>query len=68
MPQETETIEFYDKESSIYSLKRYDSEMIDFTQFYFRKRLSYVLKFLEKTIENKKDLTLLEVGCAGDWN
>ncbi|MDB5194400.1 MAG: hypothetical protein JWN50_414 [Parcubacteria group bacterium] len=59
-----EAITYYDKESSVYSEKRYDSEMVDFTQFYFRKRLAYVLGYVRKAGEGKRGLDLLEVGCA----
>lgn len=61
---EKETIKFYDGESTYYTLKRYEIPMIDFTQFYFRKRLAIVLKYIREATNEKKGLDLLEVGCA----
>lgn len=59
-----EIINFYNKESVSYSDKRYESKMVDFTQFYFRKRLSIALNFLKEGINGRSGLNLLEIGCA----
>lgn len=56
--------DFYDKESGIYSIKRYPEVPISYTQFFFRERLRLVMKILRDECAGKTDLSLLEIGCA----
>jgi hypothetical protein len=55
---------FYNAESARYSSSRYPKQSITFTQFFFKKRLAIVLNEIGKITNNKKELSLLEVGCA----
>lgn len=55
--------EYYNKESTQYSRKRYPDVSTDYRHFFFKKRLSLLLTILDSiSRENKK--TLLEIGCA----
>lgn len=56
--------EFYNKESAVYSEKRYPTVPISYTQFFFKERLRLTLKALKKYIGDKHNLSLLETGCA----
>ena len=56
--------EYYNKESSYYSDKRYPDISRDYTHFFFKKRLSILLNILKKISCRKKGQNLLEVGCA----
>ncbi|MDQ3014277.1 MAG: class I SAM-dependent methyltransferase [bacterium] len=55
---------FYNKESIIYSEKRYPVVVTDYIQFFFKTRLRFVLEYLTKNTYGKQRLTLLEIGCA----
>lgn len=57
-------VNFYDRESVDYSGKRYPKKTSSYTQFFFRKRLSIVLKFLDSIVTDRRDISLLEIGCA----
>ncbi len=57
-------VNFYDKESGTYSDKRYPKIVSSYNQFFFTERLRLVLKMLDKNISEKKNLSLLEIGCA----
>ena len=57
-------VNFYDKESGTYSDKRYPKIVSSYNQFFFTERLRIVLKMLDKNISEKKNLSLLEIGCA----
>ncbi len=62
--------EFYDKASKDYSNQRYNSISKSYIQFFFKRRLKIVLKFIEKEfarntgIDKGEKLRLLESGCA----
>lgn len=58
------TSDFYNKESLVYSNKRYDGVSDTYVKFFFKKRLSILLSYFENYICDKDDLSLLEVGCA----
>jgi glycosyltransferase involved in cell wall biosynthesis/SAM-dependent methyltransferase len=69
----TKDRDFYDKESSKYSDKRYPKTDTDYTHFFFKRRLSIALSILEKVISSRPKIhssgrpalpSLLEVGCA----
>jgi SAM-dependent methyltransferase len=56
---------FYNRESAQYSSKRYPAVPRSYTQFFFKRRLSIAKKFVAKIIAlEKRELSLLEVGCA----
>jgi ubiquinone/menaquinone biosynthesis C-methylase UbiE len=55
---------YYDQESNRYSQKRYEGDTKTYVQFFYKNRRDTVLKLISKIIEGKKDLTLLDVGCA----
>lgn len=60
-----ETIDFYDKESSNYSEKRYPPVTVSYTQYLFKKRLEIFLSMLERINEKlPPHATILEIGCA----
>ena len=56
--------EFYDKESSLYSIRRYPERNTDYNHFFFKHRLDITLDILKKLIPSMKSPKLLEVGCA----
>ncbi len=56
--------EFYNKESSIYSEKRYPEVAKSYTQFFFKERLTCTLEYLRELIQSKNNVSLLEIGCA----
>ena len=56
--------DFYNKESAIYSAKRYPERATDYTHFFFKKRLSMAESLLRQAFQGKKGLRLLEIGCA----
>ena len=59
------TTQYYDKESSSYSHKRYDGQLLTYVQFLFRQRLSIFLDYLTTILSDKTDnLSLIEIGCA----
>jgi 2-polyprenyl-3-methyl-5-hydroxy-6-metoxy-1,4-benzoquinol methylase len=57
-------IDFYNQESTQYSKKRYEGKTESYTQFFFKKRLSIVLDFINYILSKKSNLDLLEIGCA----
>jgi len=60
-----DTVEFYNKESAVYTQKRYPKKLLSYSQYIFKKRLAIFIDMLE-TIEKQlpQDATLLEMGCA----
>ncbi len=56
--------DFYNKESEKYSSKRYPENASSYIQFFFKKRLNLVLNMLKKVLDDRKELKLLEIGCA----
>jgi SAM-dependent methyltransferase len=56
--------DFYNKESSFYSSKRYPLVPSNYAQFFFKRRLKYVLKYLVDIFKEKDGLNILEIGCA----
>jgi len=62
--QRSDIISFYDEESIGYSKKRYEGPAVTYTQFFFKNRLAIVLRELAILLANKRDLRLLDVGCA----
>lgn len=55
--------DFYNKESIVYSQKRYPKLANSFTTFFFKKKLAIVIDYL-CDIPKKEDLSFLEIGCA----
>jgi SAM-dependent methyltransferase len=55
---------FYNAESVVYSQKRYPEKTIDYIHYFFKKRLAIVLDLIEETSIQRRDLRLLEIGCA----
>lgn len=55
---------FYNKESPIYSGKRYPKKILSYTQFFFKERLRIVINKLVKNRSERDHLKLLEIGCA----
>ena len=64
--------EFFDKESPIYSAKRYVEAPTNYTQYFFGRRLKVILDMVAEIAEESRakvampeqKLSLLEVGCA----
>lgn len=56
--------QFYNKESAIYSEKRYPKNATNYIQFFFKERLRLTIAELKKSIKDRQDLSLLEIGCA----
>lgn len=60
-----ETADFYDRESSIYSAKRYPKVTISFIQYLFKKRMEVFLDMLEESLGDlPENPTMLEIGSA----
>jgi len=60
-----ETINFYDKESGIYTVKRYPNQIESYTQYIFRRRLNILLSFLKKSEQVIPiNSSVFEIGCA----
>ncbi len=59
------TIDYYNKESTEYTAKRYPSITKSFIQYMFKQRLALLLSSI-KRIEKKlsPDATILDIGCA----
>jgi 2-polyprenyl-3-methyl-5-hydroxy-6-metoxy-1,4-benzoquinol methylase len=57
-------IEYYNKESSQYSKKRYPEVETEYVHFLFKKRLDISIKMLKTIVKSRKNLELLEIGCA----
>lgn len=55
--------DFYNKESLVYSEKRYPKIANNFITFFFKKRLDAVIDYL-RYIPKKEELSFLEIGCA----
>lgn len=55
---------FYNAESGIYADKRYPAKTTDYIHYFFKKRLAIVLSLVEKYSVDKRNLKLLEIGCA----
>jgi SAM-dependent methyltransferase len=59
-----ETIEFYDRESSFYSQKRYPDITSNFTQYLFKARRDIFLNMLFDVLTSTPNPSMLEIGCA----
>jgi SAM-dependent methyltransferase len=57
-------LDYYQKEGSVYSDKRYPELDTDYVHFFFKRRLTLLIMFLESVLKDKKDQEILEVGCA----
>lgn len=55
---------FYNKESSIYSAKRYPERATNYVQYFFKRRLAISCNALSNYLGDRKGLNLLEIGCA----
>lgn len=55
---------FYDKESVLYSQKRYEGVTDTYVKFLFNKRLNILLGYLNRIIDKNSQYLLLDVGCA----
>lgn len=55
---------FYDRESSVYSEKRYPEKAKTYTQFFFKKRLEIAIGEIARSVGSRSNLSLLEIGCA----
>lgn len=58
---------YYDQESLRYSKKRYPESATTYTQFLFKERLAHLLRLLQESFANRRDLELLEIGCADGY-
>jgi len=56
--------DFYDDESHKYSIKRYPARSIDYTHSFYLGRLALTKKLLKSIVNDRKGLSVLEVGCA----
>lgn len=56
--------DFYNKESIVYSEKRYPEIAETYTQFFFKERLRLILEKVSVYIESTRGLRFLEIGCA----
>jgi SAM-dependent methyltransferase len=56
--------DFYDRESSVYSSKRYSGKTATYIQFFFKKRLAITLGMLKYFLRSGSSRLLLEIGCA----
>jgi 2-polyprenyl-3-methyl-5-hydroxy-6-metoxy-1,4-benzoquinol methylase len=56
--------EFYNKESTVYSEKRYPKVATSYTQFFFKERLKHTLLELQKNTVGIHECSLFEIGCA----
>lgn len=60
-----ETVDFYDKESSVYTTKRYPKVTQSYIQYLFKKRMSLFLDMLDGALSVLPEHpTMLEIGCA----
>ena len=57
-------VDFYNKESSQYSKKRYEGQTVTYFQFLFKRRRELFLAFVHQIEASFKDSTALEIGCA----
>jgi len=57
-------LDYYQKEGEVYSDKRYPEIDTDYVHFFFKRRLTLLIMFLESVLKDKKDQEILEVGCA----
>lgn len=55
---------FYNAESLKYSSKRYPDKANTFTQFFFKERLRITLSVLQQLLNGRRNVSLLEIGCA----
>lgn len=55
---------YYNKESLVYSKKRYPKRATYFVHFLFKKRLQILIESIQSVIKKRKGLSLLEIGCA----
>lgn len=56
--------DFYDKESSTYSDKRYPKKPATYAQFFFTERLKETLDILARHIGTRRNISFLDIGCA----
>lgn len=61
---EDKKIDFYNHESTQYSRKRYGDKAESYTQFFFNRRRQIVIELIKSVINNKKNLSLLDIACA----
>ncbi len=64
MIENNQTVRFYNDESSVYSDKRYNGSTNTYVQFFFQQRRKIVLNLLKDILKDKKDLSLIDIGCA----
>jgi len=64
MEADKKVIKFYNTESEHYSDRRYKGDTETYVQYFFKQRRDIVLKMLSGIIENKSDLSLLDIACA----
>lgn len=58
-------VDFYNKESRLYSEKRYLGPTDNFIKYFFRRRLSILLEFVKREASgHQRGLSLLDIGCA----
>jgi glycosyltransferase involved in cell wall biosynthesis len=55
---------YYNRVSRSYSATRYPVQANTFVQWFFKERLNIVLLMVEKCIEGRTGLSILEIGCA----
>ena len=59
-----DTVDFYNKESTQYSKKRYEGKTNSYFQFLFKRRRQLFLAFIDSVKGELKDSKALEIGCA----
>lgn len=59
-----EVIDFYNKESENYSRKRYEGQILTYTQFMFRRRFSIALSYIERLVNKDNKINIFEMACA----
>ncbi len=55
---------FYDKESVQYSKKRYEGDLLSYTQYIFRRRCTLFIGYMKKIAAQEKPVSVFEIGCA----
>lgn len=60
-------VTYYNRESELYSKKRYEGKPETYVKYFFKKRLSFLLKDIERCLAGKEQVCLLDVGCADGY-
>lgn len=55
---------YYNKESALYSKKRYPESPTEYQHFFFKRRLDILIKAIDYIFSEYKKFSIIEVGCA----